>query len=209
MDTQDRIAQWEKMTREAPDEMAWFSLGNAYQEAGRLADAGGAFAQAIELNPGMSRAYQLHGQVLIELDCKEEAAQVLSKGYVTAVERGDMMPRDAIGSLLEGIGQPIPKVESKETQAVNISEDTILDRRTGQPGSRMIEPPMRGPVGAVIQDHYSQETWREWILQGTKVINELRLDFSNVEHQKAYERQMVEWLQISDQEIEQYAKQEA
>jgi Fe-S cluster biosynthesis and repair protein YggX len=209
MDTKDRIAQWEKMTQEAPDEMAWFSLGNAYQEAGRLADAAGAFAQAIELSPGMSRAYQLHGQVLIDLDRKEEAAQVLSKGYVAAVDRGDMMPRDAIGSLLEGMGQPIPKVEIKETQAVEISGDTIIDRRTGQPGSRMAEPPMRGPVGAVIQDHYSQETWREWILQGTKVINELRLDFSNVEHQKAYERQMVEWLQISDQEIEQYTKQEA
>ena len=63
----DRIAQWEKMTQEAPDDMSWFSLGNAYKDADRPDDADRAFAKAIELNPQMSRAYQVRGQVLIQL----------------------------------------------------------------------------------------------------------------------------------------------
>ncbi len=64
---------------------------------------------------------------------------------------------------------------------------------------------MRGALGKFIYEHYSQETWREWIAMGTKVINELHLDFSNVEHQKVYEQHMMEWLGISAEEIEQYA----
>ena len=60
-DLNDRIAQWEKMTQEAPDDMSWFSLGNAYKEAERFEDADQAFAKAIELNAQMSRAYQVRG----------------------------------------------------------------------------------------------------------------------------------------------------
>ena len=68
----------------------------------------------------------------------------------------------------------------------------------------MADPPMRGPLGRFIYDHYSQETWRQWIGQGTKVINELRLDFSNEAHQQVYEQQMKEWLQITDEEVAAY-----
>ena len=71
----------------------------------------------------------------------------------------------------------------------------------------MPDPPMRGPVGKFIFAHYSQETWREWIGQGTKVINELRLDFSRPDHQKVYEQHMVEWLGIDMAEVEAFAKQ--
>ena len=42
-DINERIAQWEKMTQEVPDGMAWFSLGTAYSDAGRLEDAARAF----------------------------------------------------------------------------------------------------------------------------------------------------------------------
>src|SRR5437868_13045967 len=74
METNDRIAQWEKMTREAPDDMAWFSLGNAYKDAGRLADADNALGEALKANATMSRAYQLRGQVLMQLGKNDEAA---------------------------------------------------------------------------------------------------------------------------------------
>ncbi len=209
MDTQinDRIAQWEQMTREAPDDMAWFSLGNAYQDAHRLDDAQAAFEQAIQLNPNLSRAYQLRGQALIQLNRTQDAADVLIQGYTIAAKRGDLMPKKNMGSLLEKIGQPVPEVDATPPPATaEPSGNTILDRRTGQPGTRMPEPPMRGPLGRFIADHYSQETWRLWIAQGTKVINELRLDFSNETHQQAYEQQMKEWLEISDQEVEAYTR---
>lgn len=206
MDIQDRIAQWEKMTREAPDDMAWFSLGNAYKEADRLAEAESALAKAIGLNPNMSRAYQLRGQVLMQLDRRDEAADLLAQGYRVAAERGDVMPQRAIGSLLQQLGRPLPQVAKAAGPAVAVSGDSVTDRRTGQPGTRMADPPMRGPLGQYIRDHYSQETWQEWIRQGTKVINELRLDFSQEEHQRVYEHQMKDWLQISDEDLRTYAQ---
>jgi len=98
----------------------------------------------------------------------------------------------------------VPQVTVAEVSQAELSGDTIIDRRTGKPGSRMADPPMRGPLGRFIYDHYSQETWREWIGQGTKVINELRLDFSNEAHQQVYEQQMKEWLEITDQEVAAY-----
>ncbi len=70
----------------------------------------------------------------------------------------------------------------------------------------MPDQPMRGPMGKFIYDHYSQETWRAWIGQGTKVINELRLDFSNDAHQRAYEEQMMAWLGFSKEDIDEHAK---
>jgi Fe-S cluster biosynthesis and repair protein YggX len=209
MEIQARISQWENMTQADPtNDMAWFSLGNAYRDAGRLADADRALAKALQLNPAMSRAYQLRGQVLIALNRNEEAAKLLAEGYRRAAERGDVMPQRAMGSLLEKLGQPVPEVQRPAATAAGpASGDTIIDRRTGRPGTRLADPPMRGPLGRFIYDHFSQETWREWIGQGTKVINELRLDFSNDEHQKVYERHMMEWLGISPEEVEDDARQ--
>ena len=63
-----------------------------------------------------------------------------------------------------------------------------------------------GPLGKYIYDHYTQQTWTEWIGQGTKVINELRLDFSNAEHQKVYDTQMMEWLGISQEDVDAQAE---
>lgn len=202
---QERIEQWEKMAREAPDDMAYFSLGSAYHDADRLEDADQAFARAIQINPEMSRAYQLRAQVLLKLDREDEAADVLSRGYVVAAKRGDVMPQKAMGSLLNKIGVEPPDVEDAEQpQETDLGQDMIVDRRTNAPQRRLEDPPMRGPVGRFIYDHFGQETWRAWIGQGTKVINELRLDFSNPQHQEVYEQHMLEWLQITPQEIEDY-----
>jgi len=209
MDINDRIAQWENMTQADPDnDMGWFSLANAYKDADRPADADGAFAKAIELNPAMSRAYQLRGQVLIQLGKNELAADVLTQGYTQAATRGDVMPQKAIGALLEKLGQPLPQVQPPApAPSAQATGDTIIDRLTGQPGTRLPDPPMRGPTGQFIYDHFTQETWRQWIGQGTKVINELRLDFSDDQHQQTYNQHMLEWLGISQDEIDQYAKQ--
>ena len=103
------------------------------------------------------------------------------------------------------LGLPVPQVEALPQAAAPAGADTIIDRRTGQAGTRLPDPPMRGPLGRYIYDHFSQETWRLWIGQGTKVINELRLDFSNTEHQKVYDTQMMEWLGISQEEVDAYA----
>ncbi len=207
-DIQQRIQQWETMAREAPDGMAYLSLGNAYKDAERLEDAAAALAKAIELDPTLSRAYQTLGQVLLKLERNDEAADILTRGYTIAALRGDVMPQRAIGSLLEQkLGLPLPEVAKPHGQEqAELTGDQIIDRRTGKPGTRLPDPPMRGPVGKFIYDHFSQETWREWIAQGTKVINELRLDFSNPAHQDLYEQQMLEWLGVSEEEVKEWAK---
>ena len=40
--------------------------------------------------------------------------------------------------------------------------------------------------------------WQTWIAQGTKVINELRLDFSREEDQKVFDQYMCEFLGIDE-----------
>lgn len=202
-----RIEQWEKMTREAPDDMAWFSLGNAYKDAHRHRDAELAFAEAIKLNPGMSRAYQLRGQMLLDSGRGDEAAEVLTAGYKVAAERGDVMPQRAMASFLQKLGKPLPEVkQAAPPPVVAPGQAGMIDRKTGLPGTKMPDPPMRGPIGRFIFDHYTQETFREWVKQGTKVINELRLDFSNENHQRIYEENMLEWLGFTRDEAAEHAK---
>jgi Fe-S cluster biosynthesis and repair protein YggX len=207
MDINERIAQWRKMTEADPDNaMGWMSLGNAYKEAGQPQDAAKSLREAIERDAKLSRAYQLLGEVLVELGRNDEATPVLTSGYTIAAEQGDVMPQKVMGTLLEKIGQPVPQVQVASPQpAVTCGGDQLVDRRTGRPGNRLPDPPMRGPVGKFIYDHFTQETWREWIGMGTKVINELRLDFSNKQHQQIYEDQMLEWLGVSREEIEQHS----
>jgi Fe-S cluster biosynthesis and repair protein YggX len=207
MEATDRIAQWENMTQADPDNsMGWLSLGTAYKDADRTEDAAESLRRAIEIDQALSRAYQLLGQVLTQLGRDDEAADVLMRGYAVAAEHGDVMPQKAMGSLLEKLGRPVPQIAAEQQPAGAVDgENTIIDRRTGRPGPRMAGPPMRGALGQFVYDHFTQPTWTEWIGMGTKVINELRLDFSNVEHQDMYDQQMMEWLGISQEEVDAHA----
>ncbi len=208
----ERIAQWERMAADAPDGMSYFSLGSAYREAERYEEAQEALGTAIEYEAGMSRAYQLRGQTLLKLGRENEAADVLEAGYKVAAERGDVMPQRAMASLLEGkLGRTLPEVQTLAQKRAKLAEasgggagsgETVLDRRTGREQPRLPDPPMRGPVGAFIFENFGQDTWRQWIGQGTKVINELRLDFSNPQHQDTYEQHMLEWLGVTRDEID-------
>ena len=119
------------------------------------------------------------------------------------------MPQRAMGSLLEKIGHPVPQVKAAVEAAPVAPTNAITDRKSGSVGNRLPDQPMRGALGKFIYDHYSNETWQQWIRQGTKVINELRLDFSNETHQKTYEQHMMEWLGFTQEEVDEYAKQSA
>lgn len=199
--TTDRITQFENMAKEDPDnDMAHFSLGNAYLQAGRPQEAAVSLQACIQINPDMSKAYQLAGQALIETDEKEAAAKVLKRGYETASSRGDVMPRDAIAQLLESIGQALPEVAIAEVtdQTDDVTGDFTC-KATGRRTKQLPEPPMRGKLGQWIYDNIGEETWKQWIAQGTKVINELRLDFSRVEDQKVYDQYMCEFLGIDEE----------
>ncbi|MDX1564238.1 MAG: Fe(2+)-trafficking protein [Phycisphaeraceae bacterium] len=124
----------------------------------------------------------------------------MTGGYKIAAEKGDIMPMKAMGSLLEKIGRPVPEVQSA-APAQPVGADQVLDRRTNQPGPKLPGPPLKGPVGQFILENYSAPTWSAWIAQGTKVINELRLDFSQAAHRAEYERYMMEWLGFTPEDV--------
>ena len=200
-DLDDRILRFENMAAADPDnEMAHFSLGTAYQQANRHAEAATSFEKCIAINPEMSKAYQLAGQAMVDAGWSDKAVDVLNRGYEMAAKKGDNLPKNAIAELLESIGRTPPTLDPTIEEAANAAggDSGFTCQRTGRPGTQLEEPPMRGPIGEWIQQNISAQTWQQWIGQGTKVINELRLDFSREEDQDTYEQYMHEYLGIDD-----------
>ena len=196
---EERIAQFENMATADPDnEMAHFSLGNAYLQAGRAAEAAVSFERCIELNPEMSKAYQLAGESLIKAGWSDRAVEVLNTGYVIAARRGEQLPRQAMDKLFEELGRKAPTLDEEvEAEAARrASSGTFTCGRTGRDVTQLEAPPFKGPVGEWIQANIAAETWQEWIGQGTKVINELRLDLSRDEDSAAYDQHMHEFLGV-------------
>ena len=173
MDIETRIAQFEKMATDDPtNDMAHFSLGGAYQQAGRFEDAAESYIRCIELNPAMSKAYQLAGAALIATDQPDRAGEILTPGYT------------------------VPEVQ--EQKAGPTPDGSFICRKTGRPGHQMDRPPFRGALGEWIHQNISQETFQLWIGQGTKVINELRLDLSQDKDVDTYDAHMREYLGVDD-----------
>jgi Fe-S cluster biosynthesis and repair protein YggX len=197
----ERIAQFEKMASADPtNEMAHFSLGNAYLQAGRFAEAAQSLEQCVSINADMSKAYQLGGEAMIKAGWEDKAVAFLEKGYLIAAGKGDRLPQQGIAKLLESIGRHAPVLAEEAETAERLRESgAFVCRRTGRPGTKLAAAPLRGPVGAWIGANISQETWRQWIGQGTKVINELRLDFTRDRDQEIYEQHMREYLGIDEE----------
>lgn len=89
-----------------------------------------------------------------------------------------------------------PKSKRRQPVRPRVGPSPAVEPARMEPHSS--SPPFKGAIGAWIQENISNETWNDWIGQGTKVINELRLDFSRDEDQETYERQMYEFLGIDD-----------
>lgn len=101
-----RIEQFEKMAKEDPNnELGQFSLGKAYLEAGRTKEAIAPLKRAIEIRPGMSKAYQLLGEAYEKNGEHAQAVATVTKGATVADEQGDVTPRNTMAKLLEGGGR--------------------------------------------------------------------------------------------------------
>jgi Fe-S cluster biosynthesis and repair protein YggX len=201
----DRIAQFEKMASADPtNEMAHFSLGKAYLDASRHAEAARSFERCVELAPDMSKAYQLGGQAMIGAEWSDRAVEFMNRGYETAARKGDLMPKNAIGELLRSIGREPPKLGAEVDAAAERlkASGSFICQRTGRPGNKLPSPPFKGVIGQWIFENISAETWKQWIGQGTKVINELRLDFSRDKDQETYDQHMREFLGIDAEVLE-------
>src|SRR5262245_61927383 len=113
---QDRIAQFRKMATDDPEnELGHFRLGQLLMEDGQYAEAVSSFDRTLEIQPQFSKVYQLLGECYVKSGRKEKAVEVLTTGYKVADERGDKMPRDAMGKMLTDLGASVPKVEQAAT----------------------------------------------------------------------------------------------
>ena len=182
-DLDDRIARFENMSVADPsNDMAHFSLGSAYFDAERFEEAANSFNRCIALNPDMTRAMELGGASFLKIGKVDEAKTLFEQGYVQAVNRGEKRVQDGISALMQEAGLALPEVEQSDTAS-----------KSGKPLS---DAPLPGEIGKWILENVDEELWNGWIGQGTKVINELRLDFSREEDQKTYEDYMIEFLGI-------------
>ncbi len=185
---QDKIERFQNMaTADPTNDMAHFSLGSAYLDAEQFKEATASFEECIKLNSEMTRAMELGGTALLQLGKLDDAKEMLIRGYEQAAARGEMRVRDGIASAMLEAGLEVPEVES------------TTNTSTGQ---SLEEAPLPGAVGKWILEHVDADLWNVWIGQGTKVINELRLDFSREEDQKAYEDYMVEFLGVPSEIVE-------
>ncbi len=192
-----RVERFKTMTQADPDnELGHFSLARAYMDAGMFTEAGPALQRVIALNRNFSKAYALLGQAQHQLGQTQYAIETLTNGYRIAQERGDLMPRNEMGALLKELGAPIPETTQVELTPELASAGNIKCRRCGRIGPKMPERPFSGALGEQIHASVCAPCFREWIGQGTKVINELRLNLTEQSGQDAYDQHMKEFLNL-------------
>jgi len=195
-DIHTRIDQFKKMASDDPNnELGHFPLGRAYLEAGIYDNAASSFQRVLEINPNMSRAYQLLGTALLRQNEKDKAVHYLTEGVKIAHERGDMMARNDIVKMLQEAGAAVPELKKAEADRP-AGEGEVLCSRCGRIGPRLPEPPFSNALGKEIQDKTCAPCWREWIGMGTKVINEMRLPLSDPQAQKIFDQHMIEFLNL-------------
>ncbi|RME36264.1 MAG: hypothetical protein D6788_11940 [Planctomycetota bacterium] len=106
---------------------------------------------------------------------------------------------------LQELGAAVPALKSETTREAAPAETGASAAgfscaRCGKPTGQLPKPPFKGPLGEKIHRHVCNTCWREWILMGTKVINELGLVLSRPEGQQAYDQYMIEFLMLEDRD---------
>jgi tetratricopeptide (TPR) repeat protein len=201
---QDRIAQFRKMASEDPEnELGHFRLGQLLMEAEEYSEAAACFARTLELNPLFSKVYQLLGECQIKQEQKDAAIATLTKGYGVADERGDKMPRDAMGKMLTELGAPVPAAATPNPD-LDGPETGFHCKRPGCPSGKrarpLASPPIPDTIGQRIHADICASCWDAWFKDySIKVINELRLDLSSDFGQKEYDKYMREFLGFEDE----------
>lgn len=198
-----RIEQFKKMAEADPgNELGHFSLGKTYLELGDYANALPSFRRTVELAPQNSRAYYLLALAQKGAGDRDAAVETLRKGYDVATARGDMMPRKDMAALMQTLGmEPPADAATQPAAAVSPAASTaggptITCSRCGQARPKMAERPFKGQLGERVWAEVCQPCWQEWIPMGTKVINELRLNFADPRAAEAYDQHMKEFLNL-------------
>jgi len=101
---QERIHRYLKVIELDPkDVLGYFSLGTAYLDAKRPAEARKAFESAIAVDPGHSPSYFSLGVTLESLQEAARAAEIYRKGVQIADARGDMIPLKKMQARLKAL----------------------------------------------------------------------------------------------------------
>src|ERR1035437_3566403 len=194
----DRIAQFKAMTEADPtNELGFFSLGRAYVDAGQPKEAIPALQRVIALNANFSKAYAMLGAAQRATGDQAGAIQTLTQGYRIAHDKGDLMPRNDMALLLKEMGAPVPEIKVEELTPDAASSGKIKCSRCGRVAPKMPERPFSGDLGDQIHNSVCGPCFREWIGQGTKVINELRLNLTEKAAQDPFDQHMKKFLNIT------------
>jgi len=193
----ERIEQFKKMSEADPsNEIGHFSLGREYHALGQFDLAAQSLKRVIELNPNISKAYQLLGSALIKLGQRDEAISTLTTGVKTADSRGEVPPRNEMVQMLKDLGAPVPELAAKAVQAEAAGEGQVHCKRCGRVQPRLPKPPFSNAFGKEIYENICPSCWREAIGLGTKVINELRLPMSDPQANKIWDQHIREFLNL-------------
>jgi Fe-S cluster biosynthesis and repair protein YggX len=195
---ESRIEQFRKMAGDDPNnELGHFSLGRAYLDAGRDAEAVESLERALSINPNLSKAYQLTATALLRQNQRERAIERLTAGVVKADERGDVLPRTEMTRMLTELGAPVPELKSRQS-AQPLGEGQVHCKRCGRVATKLAKPPFRNAFGQEIYENICTDCWREAIGMGTKVINELRLPMNDPQAQKLWDQHIREFLNLQE-----------
>src|SRR5262245_17440266 len=108
-----RIEQFRNMAESDPNnELGHFSLGKAYLEAEKFADAVKALTRALQLDPTLSKAWQYCGEAHLGGGDKSAAIDAWTRGVEVADEAGDRVPRDAMVARLQSLNASVPKLRA-------------------------------------------------------------------------------------------------
>jgi tetratricopeptide (TPR) repeat protein len=99
--TDERIEKWKPLVEKNPDhELARYSLGSAYFDAGRFAEAEPHFRRALELKGDWVMAYILRARCLIRMGRVDEAKPLLAKGRDHSIQQHHDAPVEEIDAIL-------------------------------------------------------------------------------------------------------------
>jgi Fe-S cluster biosynthesis and repair protein YggX len=175
-----------------------FSLGRELLAAGMPAEAAASLSRVIEIDPNIGKAYQLLADAQLATNQRDAAIDTLTRGAKVAHERGEMMPKNAMLSKLKELGATVPEFTPARQAEQPVGEGQVLCHRCRRVMPRLANQPFSNAQGKLIQEKICTECWREWIGQGTKVINEMRLPLADPQAQKIFDQHMMEFLNLRE-----------
>jgi Fe-S cluster biosynthesis and repair protein YggX len=190
----EQIARYRNMVAGDPDDdLATFRLGQVLMEDEQHSEAVKAF----------ERVFQFLGECLIKSGDKEKATEILTKGWLTANERGDRLPMEGMGKLLTSLGAPIPKPVAPKAEEEGPGTGFRCQRpgcMEGKKARQLPAPPLPDALGERIYRDVCAACWTLWFKDlSIKLINEHRLDLSSDFGQSDYDHHMRDFMGFEEE----------